>query len=96
MFVAAAASAQAVAAVVRGSFASRRRYSAHVISDGILHWYRKPGRCPRGISTNAQSVREWSLRNGQALRKLVAWEDSKNSCCHELLNNMGCLAILGT
>ena len=27
---------------------------------------------PRGISVNCASVRDWALRNGVALRKLVA------------------------
>ena len=67
----AAAAAQAVAAVVRGSMPQRRRYSAHIIADGILHWYWQKKLCPRGISTKAASVRDWALRNGQALRKLA-------------------------
>lgn len=68
--------AQAVAAVVRGSPANRKRYSAHKISDGILHWYDKCKLCPRGISTNAGSVRDWALRNGEAIRKM----DSRMHC----------------
>ena len=71
LLLAAAAAAQAVAAVVRGTMPRRKRLSAHVIGDGILHWYGTHKLCPRGISTKAASVRDWSLRNGQALRKLV-------------------------
>ena len=61
--------AKAVAAVVRGS--SGKRYSAHAIADGILHWVHTYKLCPRGISVQAASVRDWALRNGSALRKLV-------------------------
>ena len=69
--VASAVAHQALAAVVRGSRPGRRRYSAHLIGDGILHWYGKHKLCPRGISTRAASVRDWALRNGQALQKMV-------------------------
>ena len=68
---AAAASAEAIAAVIRAS-QRRRRYSAHVISEGILHWYGScTGQMPRGISVNCSAVRDWSLRTGTALRKLA-------------------------
>ena len=66
---AAAIASKAVAAVVRGS--SGKRYSAHAIADGILHWVHTYKLCPRGISVQAASVRDWALRNGSALRKLV-------------------------
>ena len=69
--VASAVAHQALAAVVRGSKPGRRRYSAHLIGDGILHWYGKHKLCPRGISTRAASLRDWALRNGQALQKMV-------------------------
>ena len=65
------AAAQAVAAVVRAS-PKRRRYSGHTFGNAILHWYGTTGSMPRGISVNCASVRDWALRNGVALRKLVA------------------------
>ena len=65
------AAAQAVAAVVRAS-PKRRRYSGHTFCNAILHWYGSTGEMPRGISVNCASVRDWALRNGVALRKLVA------------------------
>ena len=65
------AAAQAVAAVIRAS-PKRRRFSGHTFSNAILHWYGSCGEMPRGISVNCASVRDWSLRNGVALRKLVA------------------------
>ena len=67
---AAATGAQALAAVMKSS-PSRRRYSAHVIAHGILHWYSTTKQLPRGISPNSASVRDWALRTGAALRKLV-------------------------
>ena len=49
----------------------RKRYSAHVISRAILHWYSSTSSMPRGISPNCSAVRDWALRTGTALRKLV-------------------------
>ena len=67
---AAAAGAQALAAVMKSS-PGRRRYSAHIIAHGILRWYSNTKQLPRGISPNSASVRDWALRSGAALRKLV-------------------------
>ena len=49
----------------------RKRYSAHVFADSIIHWYSTTKQMPRGISANCSAVRDWALRTGVALRKLV-------------------------
>ena len=63
--------AQAVAAVMKAAGPERLRYSAHQIADGILHWYSTSKQMPRGISPNCSAVRDWALRTGIALRRLV-------------------------
>ena len=76
LFVCCCSFAKAVAAVVKAS-PRCRRYSAHAISHGILHWYATSRQMPRGISVNCSAVRDWALRTGTALRKLAAVLTSK-------------------
>ena len=68
---AAAAELEVVAAVIRGSSPKHKRFSAHVISCAILHWYKVKNLTPRGVSTQAASVKDWALRCANATRKLV-------------------------
>ena len=63
--------AKAIAAVIRGSPPTRKRYSSKVIGEGLRYWYSKYKQLPRGVSIHAPAVREWSLRNGVALQKLA-------------------------
>ena len=87
LFAAASAAAgQVVATVMKASGKIRRRYSAHIFAHAILHWYSTTKQMPRGISPNCASVRDWALRTGTALRKLV-------SLMHELTINV-CLDTL--
>ena len=64
--------AKVVAAIVKGSDGTRKRYSAHVICQAILKWYHDAKLCPRGISTKAASVHDWALRVASASRKMVS------------------------
>ena len=63
--------AKAIAAVIRGSPLTRKRYSSKVIGEGLRYWYCKYKQLPRGVSIHAPSVREWALRTGLALQKLA-------------------------
>ena len=63
---------QVIAAAVRGQLKSRRRQSAYIYSDAILHFVNNNKILPKGVLITAPSVQNWACRSGQAIRKLVA------------------------
>ena len=62
---------QAIAAAVRGSDPKRRRASAHVLAAAVRKFMQDTDQLPRGVSAHCEAVMRWSVRVGQALRKLV-------------------------
>ena len=62
---------EVVAAIVKGSLRTRKRFSSHVVCRAILHWYGTKKLTPRGVSIQAASVKDWALRTANAGRKLV-------------------------
>ncbi|CAE7402484.1 unnamed protein product, partial [Symbiodinium necroappetens] len=68
------AEVEVVAAVIRGSSRKRKRYSAHIISNAILHWYKVKNLTPRGVSTQAslfkKLCRKTDASNMKAMQEL--------------------------
>ncbi|CAE7221349.1 unnamed protein product [Symbiodinium sp. CCMP2456] len=68
------AEVEVVAAVIRGSSRKRKRYSAHIISNTILHWYKVKNLTPRGVSTQAslfkKLCRKTDASNMKAMQEL--------------------------
>ena len=65
--------AQVIAACIRGGRRGRKRQSAYIYMDAVLHFYNQCRLLPRGVLITAPSVQDWACRAGGAMRKLVVW-----------------------
>ena len=63
---------QVILAVVKGS-QGKCRMSAYVLKRAILHFYGKCRLFPKGVVAELESVQDWALKTGKALRRLVNW-----------------------
>ncbi len=63
---------QVILAVVKGS-QGKCRLSAYVLKRAILHFYSKGKLFPKGVVAELESVQDWALKTGKALRRLVNW-----------------------
>ena len=63
---------EVIAAAIRGKLRSRKRQSAYIYSDAILHFMNNEKLLPRGVLISAPSVQDWAMKTGHAVRKLVA------------------------
>ena len=61
-----------ILAVVKGS-QGKCRLSAYVLKRAILHFYSKGKLFPKGVVAELESVQDWALKTGKALRRLVNW-----------------------
>ncbi len=48
------------------------RFSAHILKEALLEFFQSEKLYPRGIVPEMDRVQAWSLRNGQAMQRLVA------------------------
>ena len=63
---------EVIAAAVRGRLRSRKRQSAYIYADAVLHFMNYERLLPRGGLITAPSVQDWATKSGHAVRKLVA------------------------
>ncbi|CAE7421358.1 unnamed protein product [Symbiodinium sp. CCMP2456] len=77
-----------IAAVLRGSRKGRKRYSAHLIADAVRLWYFTKKLTPRGISVNAPSVQDWSLKATKFKRLSQRARSSRNKAIKELKDEL--------
>ena len=60
-----------IAAAVRGQLKARKRQSAYIYMDAVLHFVNGNKILPRGVLITAPSVQDWACKVGAAMRKLV-------------------------
>ena len=52
----------------------RARLSAHVIAKAVTHFYSKYRLFPTGVVAELESVQDWAMKCGRALKRLVPRE----------------------
>ena len=58
----------AVMVVSRGT----GRYSAHLLKESIMKFYKEAKLYPPGITSEMECIQTWALKQGKALQRLVA------------------------